>query len=71
MQAKSKKPYYQSREMRALEANAEYYGISLLQLMENAGRSIAQEIISTLSKGKENSHFLRFRRKWRGRICGG
>ena len=41
-----------SREMRALETNAEYYGISLLQLMENAGRNIAQEVISRLPKGK-------------------
>jgi hydroxyethylthiazole kinase-like uncharacterized protein yjeF len=33
-----------SREMRALEANAEYFGVSLLQLMENAGRNVALEI---------------------------
>ncbi|MCX8153997.1 MAG: NAD(P)H-hydrate dehydratase [Candidatus Bathyarchaeota archaeon] len=33
-----------SREMRALEINAEYFDISLLQLMENAGRSVAAEI---------------------------
>ncbi len=33
-----------SREMRALEINAEYFGISLLQLMENAGHHIASEI---------------------------
>jgi hydroxyethylthiazole kinase-like uncharacterized protein yjeF len=33
-----------SREMRALEANAEYFGVSLLQLMENAGRNVAHEI---------------------------
>lgn len=31
-------------EMRALEINAEYYGISRLQLMENAGRNVAVEI---------------------------
>lgn len=35
-----------SREMRALEVNAEYFGISLLQLMENAGRNVAEETIS-------------------------
>ena len=34
------------REMRALETNAEYFGISRLQMMENAGRSIAEEIAS-------------------------
>jgi NAD(P)H-hydrate epimerase len=33
-----------SKEMRALEVNSEYFGVSLLQLMENAGRNIAQEI---------------------------
>lgn len=35
-----------SREMRALEFNAEYFGISRLQLMENAGRSVAAETAS-------------------------
>ncbi len=39
-----------SREMRALEVNAEYFGISLLQLMENAGREVASEIISRFSR---------------------
>jgi len=33
-----------SREMRALELNAEYFGVSRLQLMENAGRAVAEEI---------------------------
>lgn len=33
-----------SRGMRVLEANAEYFGISRLQLMENAGRSLVSEI---------------------------
>jgi NAD(P)H-hydrate epimerase len=35
-----------SREMRALELNSEYYGVSRLQLMENAGSSVAAEIVS-------------------------
>ena len=35
-----------TREMRALEMNAEYFGISRLQLMENAGRNVAVEIAS-------------------------
>jgi NAD(P)H-hydrate epimerase len=35
-----------SREMRALELNSEYFGVSRLQLMENAGQSIAKEIAS-------------------------
>ena len=35
-----------SREMRVLEANAEYFGVSLLQLMENAGCHIADEVAS-------------------------
>jgi len=41
-----------SSEMRALEANAEYYGLSLLQLMENAGCKIAQETMSRFPKKK-------------------
>ncbi len=44
MQAKNVKATVSSREMRALETNAQYYGISLLQLMENAGRNVAEEI---------------------------
>jgi len=32
--------------MRALEVNSEYYGVSRMQLMENAGRSVAAEIAS-------------------------
>ena len=33
-----------SPEMHAIETNAQYYGISLLQLMETAGRNVAEEI---------------------------
>lgn len=40
------KNFVTSREMRALELNAEYYGVSRLQLMENAGRNTAFEIAS-------------------------
>jgi NAD(P)H-hydrate epimerase len=57
MQTKNKNSFISSREMRALEANAEYYGISLLQLMENAGRSIAQETISRFPNGKRIAIF--------------
>jgi NAD(P)H-hydrate epimerase len=35
-----------SREMRTLELNAEYFGVSRLQLMENAGHTVALEIAS-------------------------
>ena len=35
-----------SIEMRALELNSEYFGVSRLQLMENAGRNVATEIAS-------------------------
>jgi len=38
--------------MRALETNAEYYGISLLQLMETAGRNIAEEIAARFQPKK-------------------
>lgn len=41
-----------SREMRVLEANAEYFGVSRLQLMENAGRSIASEISARFQSKK-------------------
>ena len=41
-----------SREMRALEINAEYFGISLLQLMENAGRNVAVDIAQRFETGK-------------------
>jgi NAD(P)H-hydrate epimerase len=34
-----------SREMRAVEMNSEYLGVSRLQLMENAGRSVADAVI--------------------------
>ena len=44
--------FISSREMRALETNAEYFGISLLQLMENAGRNIAEEIGSRFNKDR-------------------
>jgi hydroxyethylthiazole kinase-like uncharacterized protein yjeF len=33
-----------SREMHALELNSEYFGVSRLQLMENAGRNVASEV---------------------------
>jgi hydroxyethylthiazole kinase-like uncharacterized protein yjeF len=33
-----------SREMRALELNAEYFGVSQLQLMENAGKAVADAV---------------------------
>ncbi len=41
-----------SPEMRAIETNAEYYGISLLQLMETAGRNVAEEIASRFNPKK-------------------
>src|SRR3990170_1428994 len=46
-----------SREMRALETNAEYFGISLLQLMENAGRNVAVEVASRFPKGRRVAVF--------------
>lgn len=46
-----------SREMRAIEVNSEYYGIALLQLMENAGRSVAEEIESRFSPEKKVAIF--------------
>lgn len=57
MKTTSKDSFSLSREMRALEVNAEYYGISMLQLMENAGRNIAQEIILRFPKEKKIAIF--------------
>jgi ADP-dependent NAD(P)H-hydrate dehydratase / NAD(P)H-hydrate epimerase len=57
MQTKKQTPPITSREMRALETNAEYFGISLLQLMENAGRNIAQQTISRFPKTKKVAVF--------------
>ena len=42
-----------SREMRALELNAEYFGVSRLQLMENAGKSVTEEIANRFEPSKE------------------
>jgi hydroxyethylthiazole kinase-like uncharacterized protein yjeF len=46
-----------SREMCALETNAEYFGVSLLQLMENAGRNVALEIASRFTREKRIAIF--------------
>jgi NAD(P)H-hydrate epimerase len=54
---KTKNSLITSREMRALEVNAEYYGISLLQLMENAGHNIAKETISRFPNSKSVAVF--------------
>jgi hydroxyethylthiazole kinase-like uncharacterized protein yjeF len=40
-----------SLETRVLDKNSEYLGVSTLQLMENAGRSVADEITSRFGKG--------------------
>jgi len=41
-----------SREMRALELNSEYFCVSRLQLMENAGQRVATEIASRFKPDK-------------------
>ncbi|MEM3672851.1 MAG: NAD(P)H-hydrate dehydratase [Candidatus Bathyarchaeia archaeon] len=46
-----------SREMRALEINAEYFGVSPLQLMENAGHNVALEIASRFKPEKSVAIF--------------
>lgn len=47
-----KENFITSREMRALELNSEYFGVSRLQLMENAGRNVALEIASRFKPEK-------------------
>src|SRR3972149_6450131 len=54
---KEKSPGISSREMRALEINAEYFGISLVQLMENAGRNVAAEVATRFPKGQRVAVF--------------
>ncbi|NWG11229.1 NAD(P)H-hydrate dehydratase [Candidatus Bathyarchaeota archaeon] len=46
-----------SREMRALEFNAEYFGVSRVQLMENAGGNTAVEIASRFKPDKSIAIF--------------
>jgi len=41
-----------SLDVRALETNAEYFGVSRLQLMENAGHDVALEVLSRFKRGK-------------------
>ena len=42
-----------AREMRAIEMNAEYLGVSKLQLMENAGKTIAEAVKERFSPKKK------------------
>ena len=44
--------YLTSREMRAVEMNAEYLGVSRLQMMENAGRAVAEAIAKRFNPEK-------------------
>ncbi|MDR0373242.1 MAG: NAD(P)H-hydrate dehydratase [Nitrososphaerota archaeon] len=48
----SQNSFISSRKMRTLEVNAEYFGFSLLQLMELAGRNVSQEVIARFPKDK-------------------
>ncbi len=41
-----------SEEMQALDLNCEYFGLSRIQLMENAGKGIADEILKRFKEGK-------------------
>jgi NAD(P)H-hydrate epimerase len=42
-----------SQEMAALEVNAEYFGVSTLQLMENAGRAVAGEVTKRFERSSK------------------
>ena len=46
-----------SKKMRALEINSQYFGISLLQLMENAGKNVAYEIASRFPEKRKIAIF--------------
>ncbi len=41
-----------SRDMQILDINCEYFGLSRLQLMENAGKAVADEIVKRFKSGK-------------------
>jgi hydroxyethylthiazole kinase-like uncharacterized protein yjeF len=47
----SNTPALTSLDARILDRNSEYLGVSTLQLMENAGRSVADEITARFGKG--------------------
>ncbi len=49
--------FISSKHMRVLEENSEYFGVSLLQLMENAGRNVAEEIKSRVKKNQQITIF--------------
>jgi len=49
--------YITSREMRALELNAEYFGVSRLQLMENAGHNVAVDVAARFPQAKNVAVF--------------
>ncbi len=49
--------YIMNREMRAIEVNSEYFGISLLQLMEIAGRNVALEVSSRFKRNQKITIF--------------
>jgi NAD(P)H-hydrate epimerase len=53
----NKKSFITSRDMRALEVNAEYLGISLLQLMELAGHNVAHQVQTRFTKDKKIAIF--------------
>lgn len=44
--------YITSDEMMVIDTNCEYHGLSRLQLMENAGKSLAEEIAKRFDSGK-------------------
>lgn len=51
------KDFITSRVMRALELNSEYFGVSRLLLMENAGHDVALEVASRFKRGKSVAAF--------------
>jgi len=46
-----------TREMRVLELNSEYFGLSRLQLMENAGYAVASEVAKRFDSGSKVTVF--------------
>jgi len=57
MQTKNKSTTIKRRANQASDTHAQYFGLTLLQLMENAGRSIAQQTFSRFQNNKKVTVF--------------
>ena len=52
------KEYISPKEMNITDNNCEYLGIPKIILMENAGKSIADEVVNYLDENKKNKIYI-------------